>query len=168
MNTSSLVFRQLTEQDLDDVAALEAASFPTPWTAAQYRALLRHGGCALFGALHGSRLAGYIAVAVHAAAGEMEVYNIAVAHAYRRRGIGKKILRLALDAAARNAVSQAILEVRVSNAPALALYRSLGFRQVGVRPNYYHDTGEDALVLARPLDPDGMSGSGLPHALRQP
>ena len=151
MKTSGLIYRQLTEEDLPAVVALEASSFSTPWTADQYRAVLRQGGCALFGAVDDGVLAGYIAVTVQPSIGEMEVYNIAVAPASRRRGIGKKLLRLALEAAARNRVEQAILEVRVSNTPAIALYRSLGFTQVGTRTGYYHDTGEDALVLARSL-----------------
>ncbi|SBV94278.1 Ribosomal-protein-alanine acetyltransferase [uncultured delta proteobacterium] len=153
MKTSGLLYRQLTEDDLDAVAALETACFPTPWTADQYRAILRQGGCTLFGAFRGDALAGYIAVSVQHSIGEMEVYNIAVAAPFRCLGIGKKLLRLALEAAARLGVTQAILEVRVSNAPALALYHALGFSQVGVRSGYYHDTGEDALVLARSLAP---------------
>ena len=151
MNTSKLTYRQLAEKDLPAVADLEAASFPTPWSAGQYAAVLRQGGCAIFGALDGPELAGYIAVGVQPAIGEMEVYNIAVAGQFRRLGIGKKLLSLALDAAAINGITQAILEVRVGNTAALALYRSLGFKQVGVRSGYYHDTGEDALVLSRPL-----------------
>ncbi|MDL2209971.1 ribosomal protein S18-alanine N-acetyltransferase [Desulfovibrio sp. OttesenSCG-928-O18] len=151
MSASVPVYRRLTEEDLGAVAALEAVSFPTPWTAQQYEAVMRHGGCVLFGALLESTLAGYIAVAMQPATNEMEVYNIAVAAELRCKGIGKKLLRLTLEAAARNDISRAILEVRRSNVPAIALYRSLGFEQVGERKGYYHDTGEDALVLARPL-----------------
>ena len=151
MKTSDLVYRQLTEKDIAKVADLEAMCFSTPWTVEQYLAVLRQGRCVLFGALQGELLAGYIAVAVQPATGEMEVYNIAVNTSFRRCGIGKKLLRLSLEAAIRNRVDQACLEVRISNAPALALYRSMGFLQVGVRKGYYHDTGEDALVLARSL-----------------
>lgn len=156
MKTSNLLYRPLTNDDLERVAALEAVCFPTPWTVDQYRAIVRQGGCALFGSLAGSALAGYIAVAVQESIGEVEIYNIAVAVAYRRQGVGKRLLSLALEAAARYGAAQAILEVRVSNAPALALYHSLGFSQVGIRRGYYHDTGEDALVLARPLESQSL------------
>lgn len=149
MSASVPAYRRLTEDDLAAVAALEAAAFPTPWTGEQYRAVMRHGGCVLFGAWLEASLAGYIAVAMQPGAGEMEVYNIAVSAELRRRGIGKKLLRLTLEAAARNGIARAILEVRASNSPAIALYRSLGFEQVGERKAYYHDTGEDALVLAQ-------------------
>jgi len=151
MTTSKLIYRQLMENDLPAVADLEAASFPTPWTAEQYTVVIRQGGCAVFGALDGPNLAGYIAVGVQPTIGEMEVYNIAVAERFRRLGIGKKLLRLALEAATINGVTQAMLEVRIGNVAALALYHSLEFSQVGVRAGYYHDTGEDALVLTRVL-----------------
>lgn len=151
MDTSTLAYRQLAENDLDQVSALEAVSFSTPWTAEQYALIMRQGGCTLFGAFLKENLAGYIAVAVHPSISEMEVYNIAVSETFRRLGIGKRLLRLSLEAAARNGVELAILEVRLSNAPAIALYQALGFSQIGTRPGYYHDTGEDALVFARPL-----------------
>ena len=151
MKTSAILFRRILEQDLDQVAALEEKAFPTPWTADQYRIMMRQGGCVLFGAFHDTILAGYIAVSPNAAGGEMEVYNIAVDSPFRRLGIGKKLLGLSLDAAAKNGAERAVLEVRVSNAPAVALYRSLAFEQAGIRAGYYHDTGEDALVLVRPL-----------------
>lgn len=149
MNTSTLLYRPLTEDDLESVAALEAEAFSTPWTADQYRAIMRHGGCALFGALLGPVLAGYIAVSLQRETAEMEVYNIAVTAAFRRRGIASKLLSLALRAAAGNGATRAILEVRESNTAAIALYRSLDFIQVGIRRGYYHDTGENALVFAR-------------------
>ena len=148
MTTTNLIYRQLTEKDLPSVVCLEEVSFSTPWTVEQYTAVLRQGGCTVFGALNGLDLAAYVAVGVRLAIGEMEVYNIAVAERFRRLGIGKKLLHLALEAAAINGITQAILEVRVSNFAAQALYHSLGFKQVGIRTGYYHDTGEDALVLA--------------------
>ncbi len=146
----------LGNDDIPEVAILEAASFPTPWSEEQYRLVLRQGACKLFGVrLQSGRahsgpggLIAYIAVAVHAAAEEMEVYNIAVAEKYRKKGLGKRLLRLALRAAAQNGVSRALLEVRESNAAAVALYASLGFQRVGVRRGYYPDTGEDAHVYA--------------------
>jgi ribosomal-protein-alanine N-acetyltransferase len=147
VNASDLVYRRLTEDDLDEVAALEAAAFPTPWTAGQYRAVLRQDGCLLFGARLEKTLVGYIAIAAQRAVGEIEVYNIAVAEGWRRKGIGRKLLALSLEAAVRNGMPRAFLEVRVSNAPAVALYRSLGFKEVGLRPNYYRDTNEDAYVF---------------------
>lgn len=151
MNTSGLCYRLLGEADLADVAVLEAQAFPTPWSADQYRRIMEQGRCSLFGAHAGTRLAGYIAVSLDLRTGEMEVYNIAVVTECRRQGTGTRLLTLALEAARKIGIERAILEVRASNAPATGLYTLLGFSQVGVRTGYYHDTGEDALVLARLL-----------------
>ncbi|CAK7032278.1 MAG: [Ribosomal protein S18]-alanine N-acetyltransferase [Desulfovibrio sp.] len=151
MNTSVATYRRITEADLPRVIELEAVAFPTPWTAEQYTAVMKQGGCALFGAFFGEDLAGYVAVAVHKTIGEMEVYNIAVDERFRRRGIGKKLLELSLAAAGKNGTGTTFLEVRLSNVAAIALYESLGFIRAGVRKGYYHDTGEDALVYTRSL-----------------
>ena len=78
--------------------------------------------------------------------------NIAVAPEFRRMGIAQMLIdRLIADLAQRS-VRFLMLEVRVSNAPAIALYESLGFRQVGRRPNYYHNPKEDALILRKEWD----------------
>lgn len=151
MKTSAITYRQLNENDLPEVVRLETLAFSTPWTAEQYAAVMRRGGCALFGAFYERQLAGYIAVAILAAAGEMEVYNIAVEENFRRNGIGKKILGLSLAAATKNGMTTAFLEVRTTNAPAIALYESLGFVKAGVRKGYYPDTGEDAFIYVCPL-----------------
>ena len=156
MKTSELIVTQLGEADVEAVAALEATAFSTPWSADQYRSVIRHGGCTLFGARAEGVLVGYIAVAVCPASREMEVYNIAVAAAYKRRGIGKKLLSLAVRAACKNGIERVFLEVRENNEPALALYRTLGFVCAGVRPHYYPDTGEDALVMV-------WDGTGTRH-----
>ncbi len=128
------------------VARLEERCFPTPWSEEQYRLVLAAGACTLFGAYLGEELVGYLAVAMQPGTGEMEVYNIAVAEHARRRGLAKKLLASALKAATNLGVERAVLEVRRGNAPAIALYESLGFVRAGVRPAYYQDTGEDALV----------------------
>lgn len=146
MKTSPITYRQLYEKDLPLVVALERLAFSTPWTVEQYAAVMRQGGCALFGAFCGQELAGYIAVAIQTAIGEMEVYNIAVAEHFRRGGIGKKILGLSMAAAAQNGITTVFLEVRMNNIPAIALYKSLGFTKAGVRKGYYPDTGEDAHI----------------------
>jgi len=83
--------------------------------------------------------------------GEMEILNLGVAHAERRTGVGRALVLAALaEGEARSAIA-AFLEVRESNAGALAFYSALGFVHVGRRSNYYQDPAEDALVLTLPL-----------------
>lgn len=168
----SIVF--LEEKDAPALAALEASVFPSAWSAAQYGALLRALDLArkqeakppfmvlgLFaaspappdGADNGpAKLAAYISLGLHHAAGEAEIYNIACAPAHRRRGFARALLARALEEAGRMGLERTILEVRESNTAALGLYRAFGFCDLGRRKNYYTDTGEDALVLARPFE----------------
>lgn len=175
----------LKEEDAPELAALEAACFALPWSEEQYRNLLRRNAPApdedcpraagpgqagpadeppatlpptpVFGlrAANGE-LAAYVCLGVYQAIREMEIYNIAVRASLRRMGLGNLLLFHALDAARRAGIARALLEVRPSNAAALALYASAGFAVCGCRKKYYKDSGEDALILARGLDADMM------------
>jgi ribosomal-protein-alanine N-acetyltransferase len=82
---------------------------------------------------------------------EIHVLNVATAAAARRRGVGRALMALAEEEGRRRGCRMATLEVRRSNAPALALYRAIGYRQVGVRPNYYAEEREDAIVMVKTL-----------------
>lgn len=80
-------------------------------------------------------------------ADEFEILNLAVAKAFRRRGIATQLVSATLNEAAVAHARQVFLEVRASNQGAIALYMRLGFRVCGRRPNYYRDPLEDALLL---------------------
>ena len=79
---------------------------------------------------------------------EMHLLNLAVHPTHRRRGISRSLLSTALVQARNQGATVVWLEVRPSNRAALALYQSIGFEEVGVRPGYYTDNGEDALIYA--------------------
>ena len=81
--------------------------------------------------------------------GEGSVTNIAVLPKFRRRGTGEALTRALLAAAQELALDRLLLEVRVSNAPAIALYEKLGFSPLGVRPGFYEAPREDALIMQR-------------------
>ena len=144
----NLEFLRLGEEHLSAVLELEQACFSMPWSAAEFRAALTQKNFAAF-ALRRETLLAYIS-AYHAA-GELEILNIAVAPAWRRKGLGSRLLGAALQAARKMDMHRAVLEVRVGNAPAIALYERTGFLPVGRRPGYYADTGEDALIYALDL-----------------
>ena len=149
----------LKAKDAAALAALEAACFSTAWSEERYAALLSAAhdttvlpGFCVFG-LRASRsgLDAYISLGLHHAAGEAEIYNIAVREACRQRGHGGRLLMHALREAALSGCTRALLEVRAGNEAALALYARAGFQECGRRKRYYADTDEDALVLCRDL-----------------
>lgn len=85
-------------------------------------------------------------VSVYHTSDELEILNIAVRADRRNRGYGRRLLGLVLRIAEKMGIVRAVLEVRVTNAPAIGLYSFFGFVQAGIRRAYYPDTGEDALV----------------------
>lgn len=100
----------------------------------------------------GGTVIGFL-VAWHVA-DEVHILSVAVTGEVRRRGIGRALMNAALDYARENAVRLVLLEVRRSNRPAIKLYRSFSFSAMGVRPQYYADTGEDAVEMMLSLDPE--------------
>lgn len=144
--TAGVQYRALGEDDLDSVLVLERASFSTPWSREQYSLMLRAGACNLFGAVAGREVVAYACVSLVKAAGELEIYNIAVRADQRRRGLGKALLATVLAAADSLGIKRAVLDVRESNTAAIGLYENLGFKLGGKRRNYYSAPDEDALV----------------------
>ena len=140
--------------DLDAVLAIEAESFTSPWTREMYLAELENAGvsfCYLARDESGHTL-GFCSF--WRVLDELHVNNLAVAHAYRRRGIATALLTFVLNEGARLGARRATLEVRRSNDAARQLYERLGFVAAGVRRAYYTNPIEDALVLWREHLPD--------------
>jgi ribosomal-protein-alanine N-acetyltransferase len=152
----------MQEADLDAVVELERAIFRHPWNRRAFEREL--GGYPLSRSwVVRDPQAGVVAYAcAWHVAGELLINNIAVATAQRRRGLGRSLLLRLLDDARLAGLERAILEARVTNAPALALYAAHGFRSIGRRRRYYSD-GEDAWVLALTLSPP-VGGPGAPGA----
>ena len=94
-------------------------------------------------------------------ADELHILNVATAPAMRRRGLGEAVLTRALTYAKEHRIRIVLLEVRRSNAPAIALYRKRAFSIFGVRKKYYADNDEDAIEMALALDPE--TGAILPR-----
>lgn len=135
------------------LAAIHASAFGATeaWEEAAFARQLALPG--VFGFIH----ADSGLVLARAAAGEAEILTLAVAPAARRRGVGRCLLRVAIEEAAARGVGTLFLEVSAGNAAARALYAAAGFRPVGRRRSYYAD-GSDALVLASPLSPAAAAG----------
>lgn len=143
-------FRQLTPNDADSMANLERRCFGLPWSRGQCGAALRQKSFAAFGLWSGEWLIAYISC--YHTDEELEILNLGVVPEERRKGHASRLLGLLLQAAAKMGMQKAVLEVRESNAAAMALYVKHGFRQCGIRPRYYPDTNEDALIHSRLLE----------------
>ena len=137
------------------IAALHSASFPVPWTAAECEALLMQphvlGLLAIERGWFNLRPVGF--VLARAAGGEAEILSVGVAPQARGRGIGRRLMREMIARLPYRGTEALFLEVDEGNAPALHLYRRLGFRQVGRREAYYRPRGgRPAAALMLRLD----------------
>jgi ribosomal-protein-alanine N-acetyltransferase len=135
--------------DLDEVLAIENDAFPSAWSRGSYERELRNDSSFYFAARHGPQLVGYAGMWVIFE--EAHITTIAVHPSYRRRGLARRLLLLLMEMARQRQSCRLTLEVRQNNAPALALYRQLGFEEKGVLPHYYGDTGEDGVVMWKAL-----------------
>ena len=134
--------------DIVESAALDALCTPSPWTEEAFRRELSKPDARCRLARAGSRLAGLL-VAWHLS-GESQLAELAVHPDFRRRGLARRLLLEMLEDARVRCAATATLEVRRGNAPAIALYRSLGFSEVGCRPRFYEGR-EDALLMEKTM-----------------
>ncbi len=146
-STGHYEIRPLQEADLPEVAAIERETYPLPWSLPCFRNELSRRYSHLEGLTEKAtgRLVGYVCYWV--LYNEMHVLNLAVRPGWRGRGLGRMLLAHSLEAARAQGATLVSLEVRASNTVAINLYRSVGFRPVGVRPRYYSPEQEDALLM---------------------
>ena len=134
----------MNESHVAAVAELEKQNFSEPWPEIAVRSELTNQLALWLVAMEDGVVAGY--VGSQTVLQEADMMNIAVGEGFRRRGIARMLVE---ELIRRLDAYQLTLEVRASNAPAIALYESLGFAQVGLRKNYYHKPKEDALILRK-------------------
>ena len=140
------VIRRMEQKDLDAVTAIEQATFARPWSRDSFRRELEQNVAARYLVAEADgQVVGYAGAWV--ILDESHITNIAVAEAYRGRGIGKQLTGALLQYLSNLGACYATLEVRVSNERAQHLYKGLGFVSVGKRKKYYEDNGEDAFLM---------------------
>ena len=143
--------RPMQQDDLEQVIAIDQASFSLPWPESSYRYELLENPYALLlvaeaGAPDGNKhIVG--AVVVWLIEDEAHIATLAIHPEHRGRGISRELLAAVLAKSIRGRVRTATLEVRANNQIAQALYRRFGFEIVGRRPRYYLDNNEDALIM---------------------
>ena len=146
----SFRLRKMEAPDLEAVMAIESVAHPHHWSTELMRRELGHDWstillCEELDAAGKARLLGFLIFwLVH---DELHVLNLATSPTERRRGVGRTLLEAAIERGRQHRCTLATLEVRRSNDPAIALYKMYGFRAVGIRPNYYVDEGEDAIIM---------------------
>lgn len=135
--------RRLAYSDLPAVISIERRSFPTPWSLAMFVLELSKPSGICLAAIERGELLGYLVCSRYDQV--WHLMNVAVAPEHRRRGVARRLITRLVHEGGGNLPFT--LEVRVSNQPAIEMYERLGFRSAGVRPHYYQDNGEDALIM---------------------
>jgi [ribosomal protein S18]-alanine N-acetyltransferase len=143
-----LSFSVMREENLDRVLEIERSSFPRPWSPEHFLEELRLPFSKILLAWSKreqvASLVGYVCRWLTAE--ELHVLNVTVHPEWRCRAIGRRLIEEVLMEARSARAARALLEVRRNNAPAIALYEKVGFRKVGVRPDYY-GSGQDAVLM---------------------
>ena len=137
---------KMNESHLDDVAKIENACFAHPWSRKDLEAQLSIDTSHFIVASLNDRAVGYMGLQIFS--GEGYVTNVAVLPKYRGQGIAQALIKEQM----KNDMSFITLEVRESNAPAINLYTKMGFVNVGIRPDFYSDPTENAIIMTRYFD----------------
>jgi ribosomal-protein-alanine N-acetyltransferase len=155
MTATQISIRPLTYSDLPQVIAIERRSFPTPWSLAMFVLELSKPSGVCLAATQDTGIVGYLICSKYERV--YHLMNVAVDPSARRQGLGHRLLEELIERAGPE--ESYTLEVRTSNATAIALYERFGFRSAGTRPRYYQDTGEDAMIMWRTAELTSTSGT---------
>ncbi|AMA74244.1 MULTISPECIES: ribosomal protein S18-alanine N-acetyltransferase [Aneurinibacillus] len=140
------MIRRMEMKDLDDIEEVEQLSFPTPWSRESFINELKNNVFARYFVIEkDKRVIGYGGMWL--VLDEAHITNIAIHPDYRGLRLGERLMRRLMGLAIRSGAASMTLEVRKSNEVAQRLYRKLGFVEEGVRPGYYTDNGEDAIIM---------------------
>lgn len=144
MSGEQLYFRSMQEKDIPAVAAIEKAVFSRPWTERSFVQAMQQDTLFIV-VLKGNTIIGYCGM--YCSFGEGEITNVAVMPEEQKRGVGRGMMEYLLKQAQQKGITRLILEVRISNAHAIRLYKNLGFLNCGIRKNFYEMPREDGMVM---------------------
>ena len=142
--------KTMTEVHVPHIAELENLCFSDPWSERSIASELNNRLSMWFVAVEGDVVVGY--VGSQTVLDSADMMNIAVHPDHRNKGIGERLVSALCDYLINRDVKTLLLEVRVSNTPAINLYKKLGFQEIGRRRNYYHNPKEDAWILRKELE----------------
>jgi [ribosomal protein S18]-alanine N-acetyltransferase len=147
VTATKLKIRRLTYSDLPQVIAVERRAFPTPWSLAMFVLELSKPSGVCLVALREEGIVGYVICSRYDTV--WHIMNVAVEPEVQRQGVASALLERLLEQVDADGRAQLTLEVRPTNDGAIRLYERFGFRSAGIRPRYYQDNGEDALIMWR-------------------
>ena len=143
----NLILSEMQREHLEQVAELEKICFSQPWSYTSLEEELDNETAHFFVATVDDRVVGYIGVFV--VSDSCFISNIAVLPDYRRQGVGRALMKIAMLTADVMGTEFISLEVRPTNYPAVMLYKSLGFDEMGRRRDFYRNPREDALIMTK-------------------
>ncbi|MFV9511851.1 ribosomal protein S18-alanine N-acetyltransferase [Tepidibacillus sp. LV47] len=146
MNTDRIQIRRATIGDVDRIWEIEQLSFSTPWSLQAFVNELTTNKYAYYFVLEfDQKIVGYVGMWL--LFDEAHITNVAIDPAFRGKKLGELLMRYVMNTAKAFGANRMTLEVRVSNHVAISLYKKLGFKEEGIRKNYYADTFEDAIIM---------------------
>ncbi len=153
-----MMIREMTPDDVQEVAAIEQECFSMPWSEKSFLDSLGRDDTLFLVCVADSNalqqdkvpkndgsIAGYLGM--YLSFGEGEITNVAVSPSYRKKGCGQALIQAAIAQARQQAAESIMLEVRKSNASAISLYTKNGFEEIGIRKNFYERPVEDAIIM---------------------
>ena len=142
---TGIELRKLKLADIPSIEQVERRAYSTPWSRTMFAGEIAKPTSRCYGAFDADRLAGYLIVSRYVDA--WHIMNVAIDEPYRRRGLAHHMLEQLFSDTSGDGTRGYTLEVRVSNHVAIEMYERIGFRRAGRRRRYYHDNGEDALIM---------------------
>lgn len=137
--------REMTKADVSEVSLVENACFATPWTENSFEKEIKNKFARYVVAKIDGKIVGYGGLWL--IVDEGHITNIAVLKEHRNKQVGSKILEALIEICKKRNLLSMTLEVRKSNKAALTLYEKYGFKEAGIRPKYYADNNEDAIIM---------------------
>lgn len=137
--------RTMTLEDIEQVYSIEESIFSIPWSKISFENSINSKDTIFIVAEKDNKIIGYLGMYLFLE--DADISNVAVEKEYRRQHIGRELLEYILSEAKSRGVKNVTLEVRETNVPAIRLYESMGFKEVGIRKNYYKEPTENALIM---------------------
>lgn len=145
-----VIIRGMLHVDIDQIVNIEKVCFSLPWSKASFENELKNEFAYYQCAEEAGRVVGYMGM--WKIIDECHITNVAVLPEYRNKQIASMLIKKMVEICKCSEISTMTLEVRVSNVPAINLYKKYGFFSVGKRPNYYVKPSEDALIMWKQID----------------